>query len=385
VTNKSSLAGAAAASALAVTLSACGSSGSSGSSGPIRIGQEVCQTGYLAASDGHLVQGAKLAVKLLNDKGGVLGRKVELVTKDTQCVASNEIQLAHSLISQSHVNAIIGGYQSAAITGLVPVVQGAKIPLIGAGTLPLESPWGITTFPSNSYVPQAFIDYFVKKNSVKSLGNISGDTPFGQALQALVGTQAKDANLGTKDVRIANTATTTTPVLQQMSGTEAIFSNTSGPINIIFAKDASNLGLSQPLIFQDSLTTCSQAGAAYPDVYCVVAQPAAYPNISNPTVKANEQALYDLFKADGGQLTNFPAVTAGADQVNLIAKAMTTANGTDGTAVNRALSSLSYTGAQGVYQFTPGKTFGVTENPYVLLKTSGGTPTVVATPAAAGS
>jgi branched-chain amino acid transport system substrate-binding protein len=385
VRDKVSLAGAAAASILALALSACSSSSGSSSSGPIRIGQEVCQTGYLAASDSHLVQGAKLAVKLINDKGGVLGRKLELVTKDTQCVASNEIALAHSLISQSHVNAIIGGYQSAAITGLVPVVQGASVPLIGAGTLPLESPWGVTTFPSNAYVPQAFIDYIVKKNNVKSLGNIAGDTPFGQALQALVGSQAKDASLSTKDVRIANNATTTTPVLQQMSSTEAIFSNTSGPVNIIFAKDAANLGLKQPLIFQDSLTTCSQAGAAYPDVYCVVAQPAAYPNISDPQVKANETALWELFEADGGKLTNFPAVTAGADQVNLIANAIKSANGTDGKAVNTALSSESYTGAQGVYKFTPGKTFGVTVNPYVLLKTSGGAPTVVSTPAGAGS
>jgi branched-chain amino acid transport system substrate-binding protein len=384
VRNKANLAAAAALSVLAAGLSGCGSSGSSGGSGPIRIGQEVCQTGYLAASDGHLVSGAKLAVKLLNDKGGILGRKVELVTKDTQCVAANEIQIAHALISQARVNAIIGGYQSAAITSLVPVVQGASTPLIGAGTLPLESPWGITTFPANKYVPQAFVGYFVKKNSVKVLGNIAGDTPFGQALQALVVAEAKGASITTKDLRTANTATTTTPLLQQVSSTQAIFSNTSGPINIIFAKDAANLGLTQPLIFQDSLATCSQAGAAYPDVYCVVAQPAAYPKISDPQVKANEKTLYDLFTADGGKLTNFPAVTAGADQVNLIAKAMAAANSTDGKAVNTALSSLSYTGAQGVYQFTPGKTFGVTVNPYVLLKTSGSEPVVVATPPGSG-
>ena len=37
---------------------------------PVDIGMPMALTGYLAAFDGHAVDGAKLAAKLLNDKGG---------------------------------------------------------------------------------------------------------------------------------------------------------------------------------------------------------------------------------------------------------------------------------------------------------------------------
>jgi ABC-type branched-subunit amino acid transport system substrate-binding protein len=382
---------------LALALSGCSSSSTKSTSAsstgpavtftgsPVIIGQEVCQTGYLASSDAYLAAGAAIAVKLLDEKGGILGHKVELQTKDTQCVASNEIQLANAFISQSHVNAIIGGYQSAAISGLIPIVKAASIPFIGGGTLPLQSDWGITIFPPNNFIPQAFLDYMVKNKNVKNLGNITGDTPYGQALQALVDTAAKSSGVTTKDVQIANAATSTTPVLQQMSGTDAIFTNTSGPINIIFSKDAQTLGLKQPLIISDSQGTCEQAAANYTPVYCVVAQAAVYPNVSNPTVKDNETALWNIYHANGGLLTNFSTVTAGADQVNLIAKAMVTANSTDGAAVNKALSTTSYVGAQGIYQFTAGNTFGMTQNPYVLTQATSSAISIVSTPTASSS
>src|SRR6266567_4669919 len=96
--------GAVAAAAVAVT-AACSSgsgpgSGPGASGGPIVIGQEVCQTGYLSATDSYLADGAKIAVDQLNKAGGILGRTVELKTVDTQCVASNEIQLAESFIEK---------------------------------------------------------------------------------------------------------------------------------------------------------------------------------------------------------------------------------------------------------------------------------------------
>jgi branched-chain amino acid transport system substrate-binding protein len=365
--------------------SASGSTAGSGGSGsftgsPVIIGQEVCQTGYLSSADLYLVNGAQIAVDQLNKAGGILHHKVELQTVDTQCVASNEIQLAESLIEKSHASAVIGGYQSAAISGVLPIVKQAKVPFVAAGTLPLESPWGITTFPPNTYPGQAFLGYVVNKLGAKSIGNISGDTPYGTALQAAVTTEAKALNATTKNAEISNSATSTTPVLQKMAGADVIFSNTSGPINIIMAKDAANLGLKVPLIFNDP-GDCPQIAAAYQPTYCEIPQAQLYPNVANATIKANDGALWTAYQASGGKMLNFGSVTVGADQVQLIAKAMTKAGSTDGDAVNTALSSVDYVGAQAEYKYQPGHTFG-SSNPYVLTSTANNTETVVFQPTA---
>ncbi|MGH3250506.1 MAG: ABC transporter substrate-binding protein [Trebonia sp.] len=384
-----------AAAALVAVSAGCGSGSGSGSGSgagaggsftgsPVIIGQEVCQTGYLSATDLYLADGAKIAVDQLNKAGGILHHQVQLQTDDSQCVASNEIQLAESLIEKSHVNAIIGGYQSAAISGVLPIVKQAKIPFVAAGTLPLESPWGVTTFPSNTYAGEAFLGYVVSKLGAKKVGNISGDTPFGAALQADVTSEAKALGATTKNAQVPNSATSTTPVLQQVSGTDVIFSNTTGPINIIMAKDAANLGMKTPLIFEDP-ADCAQIAAAYQPVYCEVPQAMLYPNVANATIKANDGALWTTYKASGGKTVNFPSVTVGADQVQLIAKAMTKAGSVDGTAVSAALSALEYTGAQAKYKYQPGHTFG-SSNPYVLTSTkTDGSMAVIYQPAGGAS
>jgi branched-chain amino acid transport system substrate-binding protein len=388
-TRRRSLAFGVACAAIVAVSAGCSSSGSGSSSAaapgsaagsPVIIGQEVCQTGYLSATDLYLVKGAQLAVDQLNKAGGILGHKVELQSVDTQCVASNEIQLAESLIEKSHANAIIGGYQSAAVSGVLPIVKQAKVPFIAAGTLPLEAPWGVTTFPPNIYPGQAFLGYVAGKLGAKSVGNISGDTPYGTALQAAVSSQAKAMGLSTTNVQVSNSATTTTPVLQKVAGADVIFSNTSGPINIIMAKDAANLGLKVPLIFNDP-ADCPQIAAAYQPVYCEIPQAQLYPDVANATIKANDGALWTAYQASGGKMLNFGSITVGADQIQLIAKAMTKAGSTDGTAVNTALSGLDYVGAQSEYKFQPGHTFG-SSNPYVLTSTANNTEKVVYQPTA---
>jgi len=49
---------------------------------PIRIGASLAQTGVYAALGQNLHRGYRLCVKHMNEKGGVLGRKLELVLYD---------------------------------------------------------------------------------------------------------------------------------------------------------------------------------------------------------------------------------------------------------------------------------------------------------------
>ncbi len=186
----------------------------------------------------------------------MLGHKLELKTLDTQCIATNEITDANQLIQQFHVSGIIGGNQSAAIQGLIPTVQSDQIPFVAAGTLLQTSPWGITTFPPNANVANTLVGFLKQKfPKLRTLANMTGNTPFGLAVQQDVQQYANQHGIQTVQGQISNTATDATPSLQPVAGQSAYWSNTSGTINLIEAQNAQSLGWTKPLLFQDGLTS----------------------------------------------------------------------------------------------------------------------------------
>jgi branched-chain amino acid transport system substrate-binding protein len=99
---------------------------------PIRIGQLVPFTGFLGAIGEYGKQGATLGVEELNEKGGVLGRKVELITED-EANPGVAVQKARKLIEKDRVVAIEGLVSSASCLAVGDEVQRAKVLMINAG------------------------------------------------------------------------------------------------------------------------------------------------------------------------------------------------------------------------------------------------------------
>ena len=67
---------------------------------PIRIGASLSQTGAYAAPGQNRLRGSQLCVKHVNDKGGVLGRKLELVVYDDGSDPATAVRLYEKLITQ---------------------------------------------------------------------------------------------------------------------------------------------------------------------------------------------------------------------------------------------------------------------------------------------
>ncbi|HSU43381.1 MAG TPA: ABC transporter substrate-binding protein, partial [Casimicrobiaceae bacterium] len=67
---------------------------------PIKIGMHDPLTGTYAAEGESEVRGAKLALAEVNAKGGILGRKVELIVEDDNANAGLAAQKAHKLIEK---------------------------------------------------------------------------------------------------------------------------------------------------------------------------------------------------------------------------------------------------------------------------------------------
>ncbi|OYX71626.1 MAG: ABC transporter substrate-binding protein [Rhizobiales bacterium 32-66-11] len=79
----------------------------------IRIGFPTPLTGPFGAEAKDQVKSAELAVKLVNDKGGIAGRKVELLVRDDKLNAGEAATRTLELIEKDKVHAIVGALSSA--------------------------------------------------------------------------------------------------------------------------------------------------------------------------------------------------------------------------------------------------------------------------------
>jgi Periplasmic binding protein len=79
----------------------------------IRIGFPTPLTGPYAAEARDQVKSAELAVKLINDNGGVADRKVELLVRDDKLNAGEAATRTLELIESDKVHAIVGALSSA--------------------------------------------------------------------------------------------------------------------------------------------------------------------------------------------------------------------------------------------------------------------------------
>jgi branched-chain amino acid transport system substrate-binding protein len=75
---------------------------------PIRVGATLSQTGSLAVMGQNQLRGYQLCVKHTNEKGGVLGRRIELLVEDDQSEGATAAALYEKLIIQDKVDAIFG-------------------------------------------------------------------------------------------------------------------------------------------------------------------------------------------------------------------------------------------------------------------------------------
>jgi ABC-type branched-subunit amino acid transport system substrate-binding protein len=123
----------AAACAAAVVLAACASSSSSSSSsgtgttsgGPVTYGVLSCFTGRLASLGQAMLQGSQVAMSEINAAGGVLGRKVALVTGDTSCDVADGVTATNQMLTKN-ISGVIGP-ETQEINGIEPILDANHI------------------------------------------------------------------------------------------------------------------------------------------------------------------------------------------------------------------------------------------------------------------
>ena len=95
-------------------------------SGPIVIGHHCDLTGVISSWGFWHDRAAKAAVDIINEGGGIAGRKVELVTEDTESNPASGARKLRNLIQRSNAEFVVGSVHSGVMLAAIPIASELK-------------------------------------------------------------------------------------------------------------------------------------------------------------------------------------------------------------------------------------------------------------------
>jgi branched-chain amino acid transport system substrate-binding protein len=156
---------------------------------PIKIGMHDPFTGTYAAEGESEKRGALMALAEINAKGGINGRKVQLVTEDEGANAGLAAQKAHKLIEQDKVDFLMGAVSSATALSVNQVAheKGMLYMVTGGHTDPVtgsQCHWTTFRICTTTYMLAAGLADTLYKKFGGNWYFITPDYAYGHTLQA---------------------------------------------------------------------------------------------------------------------------------------------------------------------------------------------------------
>jgi len=260
---------------------------------PIKVGALLSVTGPAAFLGGPEQRTLEMAVEELNAKGGLAGRPVQLIVKDTGGSPEKAVSFAKQLIDEEQVFAILGPSTSGETMAVKALAEGSGTLLIScAAAEAIVNPvakWVFKT-PQNDSDAAAMIFQRMKRDGLTKAAVLSSNTGFGKAGKGQLEKAAPAFGIEIVLSEVYDKAATdlTAEVTKvKASGAQALVNWSIEPAQAIVVKNARQMGLTLP-VFQShgfgNIQYVKAAGAAaegvlFPAGRLLVAEslPAAHP------------------------------------------------------------------------------------------------------------
>src|SRR5436190_16188012 len=232
-----------------VTAFALSSFAGANAQGVYKIGMSAGLTGYVATVDRAWRDGVEIAIAALNGKGGILGRKIELVVEDNRSEPQEAVTVYRKMISSDVVNVFVSGCVSAGNFAAAPFVVRAEIPMVLCSILPQrpeDVKWAFTTIPPPRFEVITRLQYLKDKTQVKKIGVLHDPSPYANLQKSVAEKEAKDYGLEIVGVEQYKTDDPDLSVpIQKMyaAGARAILKIGLGGTTLTAAKNIKQLGL----------------------------------------------------------------------------------------------------------------------------------------------
>lgn len=336
--------------AIAVSL---GFSAAASAQGTIRIGLSGGFSGPAALASEWEKWGVDLAVEEINAKGGLLGKKIEIIQVDNRCNPTEGANSARKLV-QDKVSAIVGAHCSSATLAMMPIIQEARIPMVtGVSSSPRigelsgarGNPWMFRINPDDMMMAQALTEFLGQKKLFKNIAIISEDSDFGRGgAQAFVPlAQKAGMTIISSDFAPQMTPDFTpllTRVAQRKPDAIAIFMLSADQLNL--TRTAMQMGLKIPYTGRAELAGKMLEIIAAGGMEDSVSAWTYSPDIDNPANKKYAAYIFNKYKTQA-TLQSW----SGYDCMQAIAQAIRDANSDDPVKIRDAMAKVKFTTLHG--------------------------------------
>jgi branched-chain amino acid transport system substrate-binding protein len=355
---------------------------------PIRIGAFLSVTGPAAFLGDPEQKTLELYVEKLNAAGGLLRRKIQLVSYDDGGDAEKARTFAKRLIEQDKVDVIVGGTTTGTTMAVVPLVEAAGVPFISlAGAVVIVEPvkkWVFKTPHTDRMAcEKIFVD--MKARGTTRIALISGAGGFDKSMRGECLKVAKkqgieviaDESYGPADTDMTAQLTK----IRQNPQVQAVLNAGFGQGPAIVTRNHKQIGMSVPLYQSHGVASKefiklagdAAEGVRLPAAALLVAETLPDSDAQKKVVLAYKREYESRFKSDvstfGGHAW---------DGLMLAAEAIRRANGTDKARVRDALESIrGFMGTAGVFNLSATDHMGLDLSAFRMLEVRKGDWTLV--------
>ncbi len=352
---------------------------------PIKIGVIQPLSGPVAASGNYVRMGTEIARDWINARGGVLGRKIQLVIEDNKSDPKEAASAAEKLIVRDKVPAIMGAWGSSMTLAVMPKLEEYGVPMVvetssAASITKKGNPWVFRISPP-SEMEALGLEKYVASLGIKKADFLAVNTDWGRGSTAAFGEVLKrrGATVGAVEY-MDQAATDMSAQLTKIRGTEAdtMFLTTSVEQITLVLKQAQEQRVARRIVTTGGSSSpdqlVKQAGAAAEGTYHILFFLPWFPE-AMPDGKL-AKAFVDEWKKRGHPFEGLTEGFRGHDGILTIVEAIRLAGKSEPKAIQEALWKVNLVGVNGPIKFEkdgpPGKESGQSQPSIFIVQIKDG-------------
>ncbi|AUC96049.1 ABC transporter substrate-binding protein [Bradyrhizobium sp. SK17] len=318
-----------------------------------------------AIAGASIPQAAQMAADEINAKGGIDGRKIEVISYDNHSSSADSVRAFQRAVNEDKVNVVIASYISEVVLALEPWASRLKTPFVTPGAASNEISKSVhADYDKNKYTFHGYLtsaalalsvcdaakDLLVDQKHMKTAVIMSEDAAWTKPLD--VGYEECLPKIGLKvvdHIRFSPDTTDFTPIFNKIEGTkpDVIITGISH-VGVQPTVQWKNQQVPIPMFGISSQATNETFGKDTNDA----AEGVLYQGVSGPNVAVTPKSVpfAEGFKKRYGNYPSYAGYTA-YDEVYYIADAVKRAGSVDADKMVDALEKTDWEGTIGRVQF----------------------------------